>query len=359
MPQRRSRTPITSTAPTRPSRRHTTTVAHPNLVLAGLPALTFLDWPWPNLGSMTWNAVGSLNTGRGCLGAALLGQKVYTFGGSMPPGDVEQWLDIIETFDVQTHQSKLLPLHLPQAMTRLVVARGPAASIYVTGGAGYNTCYELNSAGALTQKTNMPKRQYCSAGAVGPDGKIYVMGGLDPGNYPYPSLVDSWKWTILKTVQCFNPANGTWSEVQPLHTPRHSAAAAAAAGKIYVFGGLDDHGVHIKSVEEYDPATNQWTLLNQEGVWMPRQRYNLAAVTGSNGRIYVIGGMFWCNALDAVDEFDPATKLWRLMTPMPTPRYSMAAAATADGRIFVLGGWKKVGNSYSSVGVIEEGVPIV
>src|SRR5262249_48040633 len=179
--------------------------------------------------------------------------------------------------------------------------------------------------------------------AAGPDGKIYVIGGIKPNAGA----------TYLNIVQCFNPSNDTWSQVAPLNSPRFGAAAAAAAGKIYIFGGMDDQAKVLTSVEEYDPATNKWTVLNAA---MPTPRYDLTAVTGSNGRIYVIGGMYQCSAVDVVEEFDPATKTWRVMTPMPTARYGAAAAATTDGRIFVLGGWKKVASTFSATGVIEQGV---
>jgi N-acetylneuraminic acid mutarotase len=209
-------------------------------------------------------------------------------------------------------------------------------------------CYEIDSpAGPWNKKADMPQGQNCQTAAAGPDGKIYVIGGIKP----------SAGATYLNIVQCFNPNNGTWSQVQPLNSPRFSAAAAAAGGKIYIFGGMDDQANILTSVEEYDPATNKWTVLNEP---MPTPRYNLAAVTGSNGRIYVVGGMYQCSAVDAVEEFDPATKLWQVMTPMPTARYGVAAAATTDGRIFVLGGWKKVASTVSATGVIEQGVlPIV
>ena len=108
----------------------------------------------------------------------------------------------------------------------------------------------------------------------------------------------------------------------------------------------------MESVEEYDPATDKWTVLTQP---MITPRYDLAAVTGSNGRIYVIGGMRQCSAVDLVEEFNPTTKSWKQMTPMPTPRYGVGVAATTDGRIFVLGGWRKISGTYLATGVIEEG----
>jgi kelch-like protein 29 len=134
--------------------------------------------------------------------------------------------------------------------------------------------------------------------------------------------------------------------------PRFDAAAAAAGGKIYIFGGLDDAGDLVGVVEEYDPATNTCKPLSGA---MLTPRHDLAAVTGSNGRIYLIGGMRHCSATDIVEEFDPATKKWRAMTPMPTARYLAGAAATADGRIFVLGGWQKISGTATATGVIEEG----
>jgi hypothetical protein len=312
-------------------------------------ASLFLDrtmpW-WPKRGAdIVWKTtpVGTLATPRGFLGAALAGHKVYTFGGQTP--ESQGALDTVESFDIESDQSVALPnLHLPHARSSAAVVKVASGSVYVCGGGDAHngqaaTCYEcIPPGGPWHAKADMPQTAVCVAGAADSDGRVYVIGGLQGV-------------TPSKAVQRFDPAVGTWSQVQALHAARFAAAAAAAGGKIYVFGGLDHKG-YVESVEEYDPATDKWTVLTQP---MMTPRYDLAAVTGSNGRIYVIGGMRQCSGVDLVEEFNPTTKSWKQMTPMPTPRYGVGVAATTDGRIFVLGGWRKISGTYLATGVIEEG----
>lgn len=313
------------------------------------PALLFRDrtmpW-WPKRGDdIEWKTVpvGTMATPRGYLGAALVGHKVYTIGGRSP--ESQGALDTVEAFDIQSCESVTLPdLHLPHGRSGAAIVRVAAGAAYVCGGADEHngqaaTCYECTlPGGSWHSKADMPQAVVCAAGATDADGRVYVIGGLDGVTY-------------LKSVWRFDPAAGTWSQVQALNAVRYNAAAATAGGKIYVFGGIDEQG-YVATVEEYDPATDTWTVL-AEPLLTPR--YNLAAVTGSNGRIYLVGGIHQCSAVDLVDEFNPTTKTWKQMTPMPTPRYGVGLAATADGRILVLGGWRKVSSTYLATGVIEEG----
>jgi len=305
-----------------------------------------LRW-WPKRGTdIAWKttAVGNLATPRGYLGAALMDQKIYTFGGSKP--DPQTPLATVESFDIQTHHSTAVPnLQMPHGRAAAAVIKMPSGQVYVCGGGSdgetsSKTCYEcLLPNGPWNARSDMLQAASCSAAAPGPDGKVYVIGGLRGDTY----------W---KTVQRYDFGSGTWTQAHDLHMARFDAAAAVANGKIYVFGGIDALGELVTTVEEYDPATNKWTVLPHE---MLTPRYDLAAVTGSNGRIYAIGGMYQCSAVDLVEEFDPVTKTWAQKTPMPTARYGAAAVATTDGRVFVLGGWKKVSNTFSAIGVIEEG----
>lgn len=344
-------------------------------------------WPYGGVtpqggGDVTWSLAGVLQKPRGFLGAAFYSgpdgsfkkapsvSYIYTFPGCVPVQSTPP-LNAIEIYDIETGQSTLHSILEGPAFSGAVVVGlgphivpsktllGPLSSALVVGGEGWidwdpaqqpyfsKQCWEL----ALTAygwglNADMPQSQPFAAGAVGPDGRIYVMGGLQ-----LPP-VDNLNPVYYNTVQCLDLASGpkgTWSQLQPLNVPRVHAAAATAAGKIYIFGGINN-GFALNSIEEYDPATGTWTLLTSE---MPTPRYHHTAVTGSNGRIYVIGGMYACAAMDVVEEFDPVTKDWRWMTPMPTARYAHAAVATPDNRIFVLGGWRKVSENSVATGKIE------
>jgi hypothetical protein len=65
-------------------------------------------------------------------------------------------------------------------------------------------------------------------------------------------------------------------------------------GKIYVIGGgtnyLNNAGPFFNSVEIYDPRTNTWSIPGWSESTMPTARKEFSAVIGPNGRIYAIGG---------------------------------------------------------------------
>jgi hypothetical protein len=73
---------------------------------------------------------------------------------------------------------------------------------------------------------------------------------------------------------------------------------------------------------------------------MPTARYDLAAVTGLDGRIYAMGGLRQdgTNKANTVEAYDPSTNTWSAVSPMPTARGSLAAAIAPNGRIYAIGG---------------------
>jgi len=117
----------------------------------------------------------------------------------------------------------------------------------------------------------------------------------------------------------------------------------------------------------YDTEARAWTqgkgpLLDQredriEGPRPQLFRTAAATTTGSDGRIYLIGGLGHpleeldpkrqAQLLGSVEVYDPASDTWGSAAPLPTPRQLFAATTGADGRIYVFGGcecrgWVKV-----------------
>jgi N-acetylneuraminic acid mutarotase len=92
----------------------------------------------------------------------------------------------------------------------------------------------------------------------------------------------------LKTVEIYDPSTDKVSPAGDMNRPRYNFAAAAVNGKVYVFGGfgssVDSNSV-LASVEQYDPSTNTWT----EKRTMVQGRHTTAAAAWK-GRIYVLGG---------------------------------------------------------------------
>jgi hypothetical protein len=82
----------------------------------------------------------------------------------------------------------------------------------------------------------------------------------------------------------------------------------------------------------YDAAANEYS----GGPLLPAPREHLA-VTGSGGKVYVIGGRWNGPLKDTNEVLDSVSGRWRTLAPMPTPRGG-TAGGVAGGRIIVAGG---------------------
>ncbi len=118
-------------------------------------------------------------------------------------------------------------------------------------------------------------------------------------------------------------AAGAWEQVAPMSRDRRQLAAVTGRdGRIYAIGGLTSTASppHLASVEAYSPDTNTWTAVAP----MPNPRFLLAAAAGADGRIYAIGGRDnRGNFLNTVEAYTPATNTW-------TPTCQSGTEPTAD-----------------------------
>jgi N-acetylneuraminic acid mutarotase len=193
---------------------------------------------------------------------------------------------------------------------------------------------------------------------LGYRGKIYAFGGF----VAPPSGPSGWK--PIDNSWEYDPATDSWKALAPMPSKRGGGAAAGVNGKIYVIGGVEpvpgsQDGVvrlgtdswpshPVGTNEEYDIATNTW----RERSPMPTARNHLA-IAGVNGKIYAIGGRIGsafsitASPTDIVEEYDPATNIWgNVMARMPTPSSGLAWGVY-KGCIYVAGGemqtWQMTG----------------
>lgn len=166
-----------------------------------------------------------------------------------------------------------------------------------------------------------------SANALVVNGRIHVIGGaaFPKGleENPPPS-----RNTAVGTHEVFDPASGTWSRRADMINARNHAAAGVIDNKIYIAGGragsvFIGQSSNIDLVEEYDPATDAWSLRPP----MPTPR-SATAWGVYNGRLYVAGGELrhrdiW-GTYTAVEAFDPKANTWARLPPMPLPRHGLA-----------------------------------
>jgi N-acetylneuraminic acid mutarotase len=177
------------------------------------------------------------------------------------------------------------------------------------------------------------------------NGKIYVFGG-----FVKPADVAAWQPTDHSWV--YDPSTDEWRELAPMPTPRGAGWAVELDGKIFVIGGAQANvrgnptapftpgtpQLVLGTVEEYDPATNQWRTRAP----MPTPRNHLLAAA-VNGKIYAIGGRLGsvqitrADDTDVIEEYDPGMDQWDDKGRAPIRRSGMAGGVY-NGKIYVAGG---------------------
>ncbi len=116
--------------------------------------------------------------------------------------------------------------------------------IYIFGGytdttSGIETASALRfsvSKNTWTNVASMPVAVAGSAAAMGPDGKIYVVGGLSGG-------------VATNLVQVYTPANNSWAISTPLPEALSAAGLGVdSLGRLIVMGGMDVNGNDVGDV---------------------------------------------------------------------------------------------------------------
>ena len=136
---------------------------------------------------------------------------------------------------------------------------------------------------------------------------ILAVGGWDGSNE-------------LDTCELFDGAKLKWQFVAKLQTACYWASASTVDDKVYVFGGKENDGEFLDSVEEY--AAGKWTLLP---VRLSVARSTLAAAT-VNGRVYVCGGF---PGFSVVDCFDASKMQISSVAQLPKAFKGTGAASVA------------------------------
>jgi predicted secreted protein/N-acetylneuraminic acid mutarotase len=185
------------------------------------------------------------------------------------------------------------------------------------------TSVSLAIEGIWTRKADMPTaRLGLTTSTV--DGKIYAIGG-------YPRAATS----RLRTVEEYDPATDTWTTKADMPTARTAHASSVVNGKVYVIGGMSAaFNPGLSTVEEYNPSTNTWAIKAP----MPTGRLGLST-SAVDGKIYAIGGSknVWSDVQGVVEEYDPATNTWTRKADMPTARCTLSTSAV-NGKIYAIGG---------------------
>jgi serine/threonine protein kinase/N-acetylneuraminic acid mutarotase len=235
-----------------------------------------------------------------------------------------------------------IPSPNPQRSRRMIVLGvGALAVVAIVGLATFALLARAPSAGPATATPAVvlasPTRP-TSPSAV----NAVALSPVEASPLPSPTL------TPDRGAAGGTPAPNTWSARQPMPGTRTNFGAATGSdGRIYAVGGQRGSRA-LDTVEAYTPGTNRWATVAP----MPTARYGLAVVAGPDGRIYAIGGHNSTD-LSTVEAYSPKTNNWTTVASLPTARQDLAAVSGPDGRIYAIGGLK----GDSPVGAVEVYTP--
>lgn len=134
---------------------------------------------------------------------------------------------------------------------------------------------------------------------------------------------------------------GTWQYVDPLPVGLGWAGAATGSdGRVYLLGGHDGWN-YSAAVYAYDRRTGTWASVAP----MTNRRANFGCVTGPDGRIYAIGGFQGYDLADPyairAEAFDTGANQWAPIASLPidpSTEHVSSAAVGNDGRIYAMVG---------------------
>jgi hypothetical protein len=165
---------------------------------------------------------------------------------------------------------------------------------------------------------------------------------------------------LTQMVDVYDVGRGTWSNVNPLRTARHSLAMAGtqgrySAGTVYAVGGSRGGNQSSTSaggrkalsiVEAFDVGSDRWTQLGRD-MSMPRLGASAVCTNGAIGGgrsgdcLFVLGGSnTQSKALRVVEFYDPRIGTWATLHPMIQGRSFFGAAVLPTGDIMAVGGKK-------------------
>lgn len=229
--------------------------------------------------------VGNLIMARGLAAGAQIGRDVWIIGGRTYWGIVPH----VEKFSLDTNRAVIDSLWMMPTPVSNAGAAAIGGKIYVVGGATEDSAgnaipvanLQIFDTGTLTWEDGPPLPKalmQCAVTSIG--AKLYVFGGLaKTGNSSYTAVTDAY---------VYDTGINTWIGIRVLPTATaYAAATPTAAGKIWVMGGFSSSSTTSQQrlVQEYDPATNEWTLQRH----LVRPRGGAAGINHA-GNVYCLRG---------------------------------------------------------------------
>ena len=284
----------------------------------------------PTTTNVKWGPIADAPSKRQYAAATPVGGRVWLFGGI---GEGENATAETAAYDrainTWTPGPKLpRPLHHSMAVTyngEAVVIGGFVPGNELTSGQS-DRVYALRD-GAWEQLPSLNHPRAAAAAAVVGD-KIVVVGGQADGKLvPQTEVFDGERWT----------------DVAEIPTPREHLGAASDGRYLYAVGGRElSADKNLKTLERYDPANDSWTELKG----MPQASGSLGA-TYVAGRVVTVGGEATTTISDAVQAYDIGSQKWSQLSALPSARHGVAVTALNDS-LYAIGGAATAGHVQST-----------
>jgi subtilisin family serine protease len=206
--------------------------------------------------------------------------------------------------------------------------------IYLAGGDGYTDRASLDILdplrGVWTSGPSLPEavvwhQLVCLEDGIHLLGGDQIMGSTRPSHYRYA------------------PGEKRWTRLADMTEARHGFAAAAARGRIWVFGGSGADYRPLAEAESYDPGTDQWYPLPD----LPQARRGQGAAADGR-RIYLSGGTFHDPYTPLADTlvFDTEEERWEddrggTILDLPVPDSGLTMGFLPGHGVFAAGGQRQ------------------
>lgn len=305
-----------------------------------------------------WTQTGQMLVGRSGQVASLLphGDVLVVGGWEMPKGG--EYVRTAELYDPisNTWTAAPVPAEMEESLSLTTLPNGMVLLLGVFGTDLFNqtagaAIYDPSS-NTWTRVASPKLLRHGATVTLLPDGDVLVIGGSHSEPAPFP--VDN-IYTLLASVEEFDPATDTWSEVASMgHARMNEAATLMADGEVLVAGGTydvnsgeNDELDSLRGTESYDPATNRWrarapTLLpraQDTATLMPNGDVLVAGGYDCGGGVGCLGygGSGDCCGASSAEVYDPASNTWEYTDPVLSGS-EHTATLLGDGGVFVTGG---------------------
>lgn len=181
-------------------------------------------------------------------------------------------------------------------------------------------------------------------------GDVLVAGGVaDSGGAPGGGAAS-------KSVQLYDPTDGSWHAEAPLATATYGAAATLLAdGRVLIAGGLSSSTTLSSSGEVYNQSANSWSPTGAMAVAV----YDGSTARLAGGDVLVAGGAgSGGGALAQAELYDPTANTWTATGALPVATKSAAAALLASGEVLVAGGTNTSGAFSASAALYVVASPV-